>query len=155
MTLGARRKLSLSRNLPCDPCKGTGTKSGKKYECAVSGQLFMCAAVLCCPLRSMVQQLVPCGQCTRILWPVASLCTVPTNSYTTGVDAWSSSLMRLLSYATGRLGLSVDITTSCVRADMPWDRCPGADPPSGPRHGAADPGALLKLQRLRLRHSPR
>uniref|UniRef100_A0A7R9YYF8 Uncharacterized protein n=1 Tax=Chlamydomonas euryale TaxID=1486919 RepID=A0A7R9YYF8_9CHLO len=30
---GTTKKLSLSRNLPCDPCKGTGSKSGKKYEC--------------------------------------------------------------------------------------------------------------------------
>lgn len=30
---GATKKLSLSRNLPCDACKAVGTKSGKKYEC--------------------------------------------------------------------------------------------------------------------------
>eukprot|EP00197_Chlamydomonas_leiostraca_P013031 CAMPEP_0202868736 /NCGR_PEP_ID=MMETSP1391-20130828/11043_1 /ASSEMBLY_ACC=CAM_ASM_000867 /TAXON_ID=1034604 /ORGANISM="Chlamydomonas leiostraca, Strain SAG 11-49" /LENGTH=432 /DNA_ID=CAMNT_0049548941 /DNA_START=149 /DNA_END=1447 /DNA_ORIENTATION=- len=30
---GTTKKLSLSRNLPCDGCKGSGTKSGKKYEC--------------------------------------------------------------------------------------------------------------------------
>lgn len=32
---GCTKKMSLSRNLPCDPCHGTGTKSGKKYECSV------------------------------------------------------------------------------------------------------------------------
>eukprot|EP00199_Chlamydomonas_sp_CCMP681_P000879 CAMPEP_0119104064 /NCGR_PEP_ID=MMETSP1180-20130426/2374_1 /TAXON_ID=3052 ORGANISM="Chlamydomonas cf sp, Strain CCMP681" /NCGR_SAMPLE_ID=MMETSP1180 /ASSEMBLY_ACC=CAM_ASM_000741 /LENGTH=447 /DNA_ID=CAMNT_0007088733 /DNA_START=11 /DNA_END=1354 /DNA_ORIENTATION=- len=32
---GAQKKLSLSRNLPCDSCKGSGTKSGRKYECGV------------------------------------------------------------------------------------------------------------------------
>lgn len=31
---GATKKLSLSRNLPCEACKATGTKSGKKYECS-------------------------------------------------------------------------------------------------------------------------
>lgn len=31
---GTTKKLSLSRNLPCDGCKGSGTKSGKKYECS-------------------------------------------------------------------------------------------------------------------------
>ncbi|GFH11068.1 uncharacterized protein HaLaN_06502 [Haematococcus lacustris] len=30
---GVTKKLSLSRNLPCDACKGAGTKTGKKYEC--------------------------------------------------------------------------------------------------------------------------
>eukprot|EP00798_Chlamydomonas_sp_ICE-L_P019376 gene19376-26025_t len=30
---GATKKLSLSRNLPCDTCRGSGTKTGKKYEC--------------------------------------------------------------------------------------------------------------------------
>lgn len=30
---GTTKKLSLSRNLLCDGCKGSGTKSGKKYEC--------------------------------------------------------------------------------------------------------------------------
>ena len=33
---GTTKKLSLSRNLPCDACSGHGTKSGKKYECTVS-----------------------------------------------------------------------------------------------------------------------
>lgn len=28
-----RRKLSLSRNLPCSTCSGKGTKSGRQYEC--------------------------------------------------------------------------------------------------------------------------
>ncbi|KAG1668475.1 hypothetical protein FOA52_005248 [Chlamydomonas sp. UWO 241] len=31
---GTTKKLSLSRNLPCSPCSGSGTKSGKKYECS-------------------------------------------------------------------------------------------------------------------------
>lgn len=31
---GTTKKLSLSRNLPCDTCSGSGTKSGKKYECS-------------------------------------------------------------------------------------------------------------------------
>lgn len=30
---GTVRKLTLSRNIPCDSCKGVGTKSGRKYEC--------------------------------------------------------------------------------------------------------------------------
>ncbi|MEW5300082.1 MAG: hypothetical protein WDW38_002919 [Sanguina aurantia] len=30
---GATKKLSLARNLPCDSCRGSGSKSGKKYEC--------------------------------------------------------------------------------------------------------------------------
>lgn len=34
----ARRKLSMSRQLPCDTCRGSGTKSGKKYECQVRGR---------------------------------------------------------------------------------------------------------------------
>ena len=33
------RKLSLSRNLPCEGCRGIGTKSGKKYECQVCGRV--------------------------------------------------------------------------------------------------------------------
>lgn len=31
---GTTKKLSLSRNLPCETCSGSGTKSGKKYECS-------------------------------------------------------------------------------------------------------------------------
>lgn len=30
---GATKKLSLSRNLPCDTCKGSGSKTGKRVEC--------------------------------------------------------------------------------------------------------------------------
>ena len=28
-----RRKLSLSRNIKCDTCRGSGTKSGRRYTC--------------------------------------------------------------------------------------------------------------------------
>ncbi|KAG2493478.1 hypothetical protein HYH03_008294 [Edaphochlamys debaryana] len=31
--MGATKKLSMSRQLPCDTCKGSGSKTGKKYEC--------------------------------------------------------------------------------------------------------------------------
>ncbi|GFR48537.1 hypothetical protein Agub_g10434 [Astrephomene gubernaculifera] len=30
---GGTKKLSLSRQLPCDPCRGSGSKTGKRYEC--------------------------------------------------------------------------------------------------------------------------
>lgn len=30
---GTTKKLSLSRNMPCEGCKGSGTKSGRKMEC--------------------------------------------------------------------------------------------------------------------------
>lgn len=30
---GTVKKLSMSRNLTCDGCRGAGTKSGRKYEC--------------------------------------------------------------------------------------------------------------------------
>ncbi|PNW69999.1 hypothetical protein CHLRE_17g701500v5 [Chlamydomonas reinhardtii] len=30
---GGTKKLSMSRQLPCDGCKGSGSKSGKRYEC--------------------------------------------------------------------------------------------------------------------------
>lgn len=33
MYTGATKKLSLSRSVPCDPCKGSGARSGRKYEC--------------------------------------------------------------------------------------------------------------------------
>ncbi|PNH11245.1 Chaperone protein dnaJ 2 [Tetrabaena socialis] len=32
---GATKKLSMSRQLPCDTCRGTGSKTGKRYECQV------------------------------------------------------------------------------------------------------------------------
>lgn len=31
---GTTKKLSMSRNLTCDGCRGAGTKSGRKYECS-------------------------------------------------------------------------------------------------------------------------
>ncbi|KXZ50899.1 hypothetical protein GPECTOR_14g147 [Gonium pectorale] len=30
---GGTKKLSMSRQLPCDTCRGTGSKTGKRYEC--------------------------------------------------------------------------------------------------------------------------
>jgi len=30
---GAVKKLSMARNIACDGCRGSGTKSGRKYEC--------------------------------------------------------------------------------------------------------------------------
>ena len=36
MYSGGVRKLSLSRNVKCDTCSGSGTKSGKRYQCDVS-----------------------------------------------------------------------------------------------------------------------
>lgn len=38
MYSGAVRKLSLSRNIKCDTCGGSGTKSGKRYQCDVGHQ---------------------------------------------------------------------------------------------------------------------
>ena len=38
MYSGAVRKLSLSRNIKCDTCAGSGTKSGKRYQCDVGYQ---------------------------------------------------------------------------------------------------------------------
>lgn len=35
MYSGGVRKLSLSRNIKCDTCGGSGTKSGKRYQCEV------------------------------------------------------------------------------------------------------------------------
>ena len=35
MYSGGVRKLSLSRNIKCDTCSGSGTKSGKRYQCEV------------------------------------------------------------------------------------------------------------------------
>ena len=35
---GAVRKLSLSRNIKCEPCSGSGTKSGRRYQCEVRGR---------------------------------------------------------------------------------------------------------------------
>ncbi|EFJ49194.1 molecular chaperone [Volvox carteri f. nagariensis] len=32
---GAIKKLSMSRQLPCDACHGSGSKTGKRYECQV------------------------------------------------------------------------------------------------------------------------
>lgn len=50
-----RRKLSLSRNLPCSTCNGSGTKSGKKYECGVSGEAHLLVALLLCTRMHMLQ----------------------------------------------------------------------------------------------------
>jgi DnaJ-class molecular chaperone len=35
MARAVRRKLSLSRNVRCEVCSGSGTKSGKRYTCEV------------------------------------------------------------------------------------------------------------------------
>ena len=35
MYSGGVRKLSLSRNIKCDSCTGSGTKSGRRYQCEV------------------------------------------------------------------------------------------------------------------------
>ena len=35
MYSGGIRKLSLSRNIKCDKCSGSGTKSGRRYQCEV------------------------------------------------------------------------------------------------------------------------
>ena len=35
MYSGGVRKLSLSRNIKCDTCSGSGTKSGRRYQCEV------------------------------------------------------------------------------------------------------------------------
>lgn len=36
MYSGGVRKLSLARNIKCDTCSGSGTKSGRRYQCEVS-----------------------------------------------------------------------------------------------------------------------
>ena len=41
MYSGGVRKLSLSRNIKCDTCGGSGTKSGKRYQCDVSLMAFL------------------------------------------------------------------------------------------------------------------
>ncbi len=52
MYSGGVRKLSLSRNIKCDTCGGSGTKSGKRYQCEV-GFLLSNMQSLCKPLTAV------------------------------------------------------------------------------------------------------
>ncbi|GLC33245.1 hypothetical protein PLESTB_000355200 [Pleodorina starrii] len=62
---GGTKKLSMSRQLPCDACQGSGSKSGKRYECqACQGTGVQ---VHLRPLGpGMMQQIQsPCSHCNR------------------------------------------------------------------------------------------
>ena len=48
MYSGGVRKLSLSRNIKCDTCGGSGTKSGKRYQCEVGCACCICHPDVCC-----------------------------------------------------------------------------------------------------------
>lgn len=78
MYSGAVRKLSLSRNIKCDTCGGSGTKSGKRYQCDVghlTSLIFPCCCKLCsrCIVArrpgfdSMAGDLIGCIECTLLL----------------------------------------------------------------------------------------
>eukprot|EP00891_Asterochloris_glomerata_P004871 jgi/Astpho2/4871/Aster-05805 len=60
---GAVRKLSLSRNIKCEPCSGSGTKSGRRYQCEVCHGSGI--QVMMRPLGpGMMQQIQqPCQKC--------------------------------------------------------------------------------------------
>lgn len=66
MYSGAVRKLSLSRNIKCDTCGGSGTKSGKRYQCDVgllSSLRFPCPHKPCSyPLWQEYTILVACRE---------------------------------------------------------------------------------------------
>lgn len=74
---GGTKKLSMSRNMPCDTCKGNGTKSGKKYECNTCRGTGV--QVQLRPLGpGMVQQIqTRCGNCsgTGFATPANDVCT--------------------------------------------------------------------------------
>jgi hypothetical protein len=60
----ARRKLSLSRKLPCSKCNGTGSKSGKRHTCSTCHGSGVQVHIR--PLGpGMVQQIQSrCGDCS-------------------------------------------------------------------------------------------
>lgn len=69
MYSGAVRKLSLSRNIKCDTCGGSGTKSGKRYQCDVRHQHFQQAF---CSSVTLFSSNLPLSCTVLVLQSVAS-----------------------------------------------------------------------------------
>lgn len=68
MYKGGIRKLSLSRNIKCDQCGGSGTKSGKRYQCEVGPAMLTLPsrASSYCSSSSLLVQCLHCTQATCI-----------------------------------------------------------------------------------------
>ena len=129
------RKLSLARNIKCDTCSGSGTKSGRRYTCEVS-HVFQVLVLGQQMHGGGLLGILSFGRhALHFRTSIVVLFVKRTCNRDCVVRRWLLCLCKS--------GLSPCIYWVC--AGVPWIRSAGDDEAARARHDATDSTALQRL----------